>query len=70
MKKNRRPIDMYVMVTQSIFSIFVLIGLGYGLGYLINKHSVLPGILATFFGIAGVIGFIVMLYKMNGDSNG
>lgn len=70
MKRKKTKIDMYVLVTQSIFTMFVLIGLGFGLGYLIDKDSVWPGIFATLFGISGIVLFIIMLLRMSDDVSG
>ncbi len=54
----------YVITTQGLITIVVLLFIGYYIGGLINKDSVWPGVLAAFGAICGIVSFIYILLKM------
>lgn len=58
---------IYAVVTQGIFSIIILLGLGYFIGYKIDKDSMWPGILAVVGAILGLISFIVLVLRIGAD---
>lgn len=58
---------IYVIGTQGIFSLLIFTALGYGIGYLIDKDSILPPILAVvglLLGLVSLITYLLMLLKM------
>lgn len=73
MKIDSELAKLYAVVTQGFITIIVLIGLGYFIGYKIDKESVWPAVLAVVGGIAGIIGLITTLIKLKiggEDKNG
>lgn len=52
---------LYVVGTQGIFSLVAFTGLGFFIGWQINKDSIWPAILAVIGGIIGLICFIMYL---------
>ncbi len=65
MKKASSWAKAYAIFGQGIFSILVLIGLGFFIGWKINPDSSLKGILAVIGAIIGLISFIMLVYKGN-----
>lgn len=64
MKKNtNETIKAYAIFSQGIFSIICLAGLGFFIGWKINKNGILCGVLASVGAILGVITFIINVYK-------
>lgn len=63
---------IYAVVTQGFVTILVLIGIGFFIGYKIDKDSSWPIILAVIGGLCGIVSLITMLFKLNvgGDKNG
>ncbi len=58
---------VYVIGTQGIFSLLIFTVLGYGIGYLIDKDSILPPILAVvglLLGLGSLITYLLILLKM------
>lgn len=58
---------VYVIGTQGIFSLLIFTALGYGIGYLIAKDSILPPILAVvglLLGLGSLITYLLILLKM------
>lgn len=58
---------VYVIGTQGIFSLLIFTALGYGIGYLIDKDSILPPILAVvglLLGLGSLITYLLILLKM------
>ena len=53
---------IYVIGTQGIFSLIIFTALGYGIGYLINKDSILPAILAVVGMLLGLVSLITYLF--------
>ena len=67
-KKISSYAKFYSLATQGIFTMLVLLGLGYYIGYLINKDSFWPPLLAGIGVIFGVIIFVsYLLYLTKGD---
>lgn len=58
---------VYAVGTQGIFSLLIFAVLGYGIGYLINKDSILPPILAVvglLLGLGSLITYLLILLRM------
>ena len=72
MKNNTEFDKLYSVITQGFITILVLIGLGFFIGYKINKNSPWPIILAVVGGLIGIASMIIILLKLNlgGDKNG
>lgn len=72
MKNNAEFAKLYSVITQGFITILVLIGLGFFIGYKINKNSPWPIILAIVGGLIGIASMIIVLLKLNlgGDKNG
>lgn len=51
----------YALATQGILTMVVMLGLGYFIGYLIDKDSAWPAILAVVGVICGVVTFVSYL---------
>lgn len=63
--KIKSQARFYALASQGIVTIITLTGLGYFIGYLINKESVLKGILAVVGAILGVCIFVsYLLYEL------
>ena len=60
-KKASSYAKFYALATQGIFTMLVLLGLGYYIGYLINKDSFWPPLLACIGVICGVVIFVTYL---------
>lgn len=69
MKINKK-VNVYALVTQGIISLFVLMAIGYGIGYLIDKNSAWPGILAVIGGLCGLGSLIITAFKLSGEDDG
>lgn len=66
MSKNNNTGEMvkaYAIFSQGIASMIVLGVIGFIIGWKINKHSALCGILAVFGAIIGLVYFILLVYK-------
>lgn len=70
MSKNSHLIKIYSLVTQGISCVLVLGAIGFGIGYLINKNGILPGILAFVGVIIGIVIFIQLLWRLGGEIDG
>lgn len=73
MKFGSELTKLYAVVTQGFITIIVLIGIGFFIGYKIDKDSAWPIILAVIGGLAGIVGLITMLLKLKiggEDKNG
>jgi len=53
----------YTIFSQGLFTIIILGGLGFFIGWKIDKKSALPGVLAVVGGLIGLINFIFVVYK-------
>ena len=51
----------YALATQGILTMVVMLGLGYLIGYLIDKDSAWPAILAVVGVLCGLVTFISYL---------
>ncbi len=51
----------YALATQGILTMVVMLGLGYLIGYLIDKESAWPAILAVVGVLCGLVTFISYL---------
>ena len=51
----------YALATQGILTMVVMLGLGYSIGYLIDKESAWPAILAVVGVLCGLVTFISYL---------
>ena len=61
----------YALATQGFFSMAIMTGLGFLIGYLINKKSVLPVILAVCGLLIGLFIFVsYLLYIIKLDEKG
>ena len=71
-QNNAECAKRYSVITQGFITILVLIGLGFFIGYKINKNSPWPIILAVVGGLIGIASMIIILLKLNlgGDKNG
>lgn len=72
MKNQNELAKIYAVVTQGFITVLVLAGLGFFIGYKIDKDSVWPIILAVIGGLIGIVSLILMMLKLNvgGDKNG
>lgn len=72
MKTDTQLAKLYALITQGFFTIIVLIGIGFFIGYKIDKDSSWPIILAVIGALIGIVSMILMLLKLNlgGDNNG
>ncbi len=57
-------IKYYVVATQGIVTIVVLLLLGFWLGRYIDKDSFWPGLLAALGAICGLVSFVYLLLRM------
>ena len=58
----------YAIATQGFFSLVIMTGLGYLIGYLIDKKSILPVILAVVGLLIGLFIFVsYLLYIIKQD---
>lgn len=64
-KKNEtgEMIKAYAIFSQGIASMIVLGIIGFIIGWKIDKHSAMCGILAVLGAIIGLIYFIILVYK-------
>ena len=64
-KKNDSSdvVKAYAIFSQGIASMIVLGALGFFIGWKVNKHSALCGILAVVGGVLGLGYFIMLVYK-------
>ena len=70
MKKATKFATFYRMATQGILTMLVLMGVGFGIGYLIDKDSFWPPVLAALGVLVGLGIFIsYMLYLSKGEDN-
>lgn len=53
----------YAIFSQGIASMIILGAIGFLIGWKVNKHSALCGILAVVGAIMGLIYFIYLVYK-------
>ncbi|MGM9971712.1 MAG: hypothetical protein ACI35W_04825 [Anaeroplasmataceae bacterium] len=65
MKKASSIAKAYAIFSQGIISTIILAGLGFFIGWKIDKTSALKGILAVVGALIGIISFIFMVYKAN-----
>jgi len=63
MNKASSIAKAYAIFSQGIISTICLAGLGFFIGWKINKHSALCGILAVVGAILGIVSFIITVYK-------
>lgn len=63
MKKTDDVVKAYAIFSQGIVTILCLTGLGFYIGWKIDKHSALCGILAVVGSILGIVTFIITIYK-------
>ncbi len=63
MKKASSIAKAYAIFSQGIISTICLAVLGFFIGWKINKHSALCGILAVVGAILGICSFIITVYK-------
>lgn len=72
MKDKNEFAKLYSVITQGFVTILVLIGIGFFIGYKINKNGPWPIILAVLGGLIGIASMIIVLLKLNlgGDKNG
>lgn len=63
MRKTSNFLKDYLIFSHGITTILVLGGLGFYIGYKINKSSILPGVLATIGSILGICVLMLMVYK-------
>lgn len=54
----------YVLTTQGIFTMAVLVVVGYFIGRAIDVESVWPGVLAAIGALCGLVSFIYTLLKL------
>ena len=65
--KLKSQARFYALASQGIITIIMLTGLGYLIGYLINKESVLKAILAVvgaIFGVCIFVSYLLYLLKL------
>lgn len=69
MKKGTDLVKLYAVVTQGFITMLVLAGLGFFIGYKIDKESSWAVILAVIGGLIGIITLItsVLKLKIGGD---
>lgn len=53
----------YAIFSQGIATMIILGGLGFFIGWKVNKHSALCGILAVVGAMLGLAYFILLVYK-------
>lgn len=53
----------YALFSQGIIGMIVLGGIGFIIGWKVDKHSALCGILAVVGGLMGLAYFILLIYK-------
>ncbi len=73
MKRATKFATFYAMATQGILSMIVLMGVGFGIGYLIDKDSFWPPVLAAvgvLFGLGIFISYLLYLSKGEDNKNG
>ena len=73
MKKATKFATFYAMATQGILTMLMLMGAGFGIGYLIDKDSFWPPVLAAvavLFGLGIFISYILYLSKGEDNKNG
>ncbi len=63
MKFNSESLKLYAIVTQGFLSTIVLVGIGFFIGYKIDKDSPWPIILAVIGGLSGIVSLITVLLK-------
>lgn len=54
----------YAIATQGIFSMIVLLVIGYFIGVWIDSNSFWPGLLASLGAIIGLVSFVCLLLKL------
>lgn len=59
-----KGIKYYVIATQGLLTMIVLTLIGYYIGYLIDKESFWPGVIAAIGAIIGLVYFIRLLLKI------
>ena len=70
MKKATKFATFYRMATQGILTMLMLMGAGFGIGYLIDKNSFWPPVLAAIGVLVGLCIFIsYILYLSKGEDN-
>ena len=66
--KLSKAAKTYTLATQGIFSMVVFMAIGFLIGWLINKDSVWPAILAVVGLLIGLFSFITyLLYLLKDD---
>ena len=73
MKRATKFATFYAMATQGILSMIVLMGVGFGIGYLIDKDSFWPPVLAAvgvLFGLGIFVSYLLYLSKGEDNKNG
>jgi phosphotransferase system glucose/maltose/N-acetylglucosamine-specific IIC component len=53
----------YAIFSQGLFTMIVLGGLGFFIGYKIDKKSAYPGLFAVLGALIGLVYFIFLVYK-------
>ena len=70
MKKATKFATFYRMATQGILTMIMLMGAGFGIGYLIDKDSFWPPVLAAVGVLVGLVIFIsYLLYLSKAEDN-
>ena len=59
--KYSKTAKAYALASQGIFTIVLLLGLGLLIGFLIDRNSFWPALLATIGALMGVIIFVMYL---------
>lgn len=62
----------YALATQGIFSLVIMTALGFGIGYLIDKDSFWPAVLAIvglFVGLSCLITYLLIIAKDREKAN-
>ena len=62
--KYSKYAKFYVLTTQGIITMAVLVGIGFLIGRAIDASSVWPGILAGIGALCGLISFIYTLLRL------
>lgn len=70
MKKTNDMVKIYSLFTQGIFTILILGGLGFYIGYIIDKSGILKGVLAAVGVLIGIIIFIKYMLQIGGEIDG
>ena len=65
--KLSKAAKTYTLATQGIFSMVVFMAIGFLIGWLINKDSVWPAILAVVGLLIGLFSFITYLLNLLKD---